>query len=96
MRLLGKLSLERVVEMCAFVLTALPLGLYVNVFDFVSNPRRIDVRFRAGIIRASTVSFLKSAPVSEYSAIHLTKPSSRVHARRLSNALIYTFICVRI
>jgi hypothetical protein len=45
--------------MCAFVLTALPLGLYVNVFDFVESPGSTYVSVPALCVHP--VSFLKSA-----------------------------------
>jgi hypothetical protein len=45
--------------MCAFVLTALPLGLYVNVFDFVESPGSTYVSVPA--LYVHPVSFLKSA-----------------------------------
>jgi hypothetical protein len=45
--------------MCALVLTALPLGLYVNVFDFVESPGSTYVSVPA--LYVHPVSFLKSA-----------------------------------
>ena len=45
--------------MCAFVLTALPPGLYVNVFDFVESPGSTYVSVPA--LYVHPLSFLKSA-----------------------------------
>jgi len=45
--------------MCALVLTALPTGLYVNVFDFVESPGSTYVSVPA--LYVHPLSFLKSA-----------------------------------
>ena len=60
--------------MCAFVLTALPIGLYVNVFDFVESPGSTYVSVPAAYVHP--VSCRKLAAAGSEPNVGFTHPAA--------------------